>query len=73
MWGTLYHQWRSNGSVSFEMLSGGHDVHSFIPRWNEEAATLESREQRVKLSVSSTKTLFPTCPRQLHGRQTENS
>ena len=28
---------------------------SFIPQWNEEAATLEAFEQRVKLFVSSTK------------------
>ena len=27
----------------------------FVPRWNEEAATLESFDQRVKLFVSSTK------------------
>ena len=44
-----------SGSVSFEMSSGGHDGCSFIPRWNEEAATLEAFEQRVKLFVSSTK------------------
>ena len=37
------------------MSSGGQDGNSFIPRWNEEAATLESFDQRVKLFVSSTK------------------
>ena len=37
------------------MSSGGQDGYSFIPRWNEEAATLESFDQRVKLYVSSTK------------------
>ena len=37
------------------MSSGGQDGYSFIPRWNEEAATLESFDQRVKLFVSSTK------------------
>ena len=37
------------------MSSGGQDGYSFIPRWNEEAATLESLNQRVKLFVSSTK------------------
>ena len=37
------------------MSSGGHDRHSFIPCWKEEAATLEAFEQRVKLFVSSTK------------------
>ena len=37
------------------MSSGGEDSYSFIPRWNEEAATLESFDQRVKLFVSSTK------------------
>ena len=37
------------------MSSGGQDGHSFIPRWNEEAATLESFDQRVKLFVSSSK------------------
>ena len=37
------------------MPSGGQDRYSFIPRWNEEAATLESFDQRVKLFVSSTK------------------
>ena len=31
------------------------DGYSFTPRWNEEAATLESFDQRVKLFVSSTK------------------
>ena len=35
------------------MSSGGQDGYSFIPRWNEEAATLESFDQRVKLFVSS--------------------
>ena len=34
------------------MSSGGQDGYSFIPRWNEEAATLN---QQVKLFVSSTK------------------
>ena len=42
-------------SVSFTMCSGGQDGYSFIPRWNEEAAALESFDQRVKLFVSSTK------------------
>ena len=37
------------------MSSGGQDGYSFIPRWNEEAARLESFDQRVKLFVSSTK------------------
>ena len=37
------------------MSSGGQDGYSFIPRWNEEAATLESFDQRVKLFLSSTK------------------
>ena len=37
------------------MSSGGQDGYSFIPRWNEEAGTLESIDQRVKLFVSSTK------------------
>ena len=37
------------------MSSGGQESFSFIPRWNEEAATLESFDQRVKLFVSSTK------------------
>ena len=37
------------------MSSGGQDGYSFIPRWNEEAAALESFDQRVKLFVSSTK------------------
>ena len=37
------------------MSSGGQDGYSFIPRWNEEAATLESFDQRVKLFVSSAK------------------
>ena len=37
------------------MSSGGQDSYAFIPRWNEEAATLESFDQRVKLFVSSTK------------------
>ena len=45
----------SNSSVSFTMSSGGQDGCFFIPRWNEEAATLESFDQRVKLFVSSTK------------------
>ena len=36
------------------MSSGGQDGNSFIPRWNEEAATLESFDQRVKLFVSFT-------------------
>ena len=42
-------------SVSFTMSSGGQESYTFIPRWNEEAATLESCDQRVKLFVSSTK------------------
>ena len=37
------------------MSSGGQDGFSFIPRWNEEAAKLESFDQRVRLFVSSTK------------------
>ena len=37
------------------MSSGGQDGCSSIPRWNEEAGTLESFDQRVKLFVSSTK------------------
>ena len=37
------------------MSSGGQDGYSFNPRWNEDAATLESFDQRVKLFVSSTK------------------
>ena len=37
------------------MSSGGQNGYSFIPRWNEEAATLESFDQRVTLFVSSTK------------------
>ena len=37
------------------MSSGGQDSYSFFPRWNEEAATLESFDQRVQLFVSSTK------------------
>ena len=37
------------------MFSGGQDGYSFVPRRNEEAATLESCDQRVKLFVSSTK------------------
>ena len=37
------------------MSSGGQDGYSFISRGNEEAATLESLNQRVKLFVSSTK------------------
>ena len=37
------------------MSSGGQESYSFIPRWNEEAAALESFDQRVKLFVSSTK------------------
>ena len=37
------------------MSSGGQESYSFIPRWNEEVATLEAFEQRVKLFVSSTK------------------
>ena len=37
------------------MSSGGQDGCSFIPRWNEEAATPESFDQRVKLFVYSTK------------------
>ena len=37
------------------MSSGGLDGSAFIPRWNEEAATLEPLDQRVKLFVSSTK------------------
>ena len=43
------------------MSSGGQDGYSFIPRWNEEAATLESLNQRVKLFVSSTKKERDTC------------
>ena len=37
------------------MSSGGQDGYSFNPRWNEDAATLESSDQRMKLFVSSTK------------------
>ena len=37
------------------MFSGGQDGYSFIPRWNEEAVTLEPFDQRVKLFASSTK------------------
>ena len=37
------------------MSSGGQDGNSSFPRWNEEAATLEAFEQRVKLFVSLTK------------------
>ena len=37
------------------MSSGGQDGYSSSPRWNVEAATLESFDQRVKLFVSSTK------------------
>ena len=29
-------------------------MYSFVPRWNEQAATLEEFEQRVKLFVSPT-------------------
>ena len=43
------------GSVSFTMSSGGQESFSFIPRWNEEAATMESFDQRVKFFTSSTK------------------
>ena len=39
----------------FTMSSGRQESCSFISRCNEEAATLESFEQRVKLFVSSTK------------------
>ena len=53
--GIPYHWWRSNGSVSFTMSSGGQDGYSFIPRWNEETAKLESFDERVKLFTSSTK------------------
>ena len=41
--------------MSFMMSSGSQDGYSLIPRWNEEAATLESFDQRVKLFVTSTK------------------
>ena len=37
------------------MSSGGLESYSFTSRWNEEAATLEAFEQRVKLFVSSMK------------------
>ena len=37
------------------MSSGGQESYFLIPRWNEEPATLEPFEQRVKLFVSSTK------------------
>ena len=37
------------------MSSGGQDGHSFIPRRNEEAATQESFDRRLKLFVSSMK------------------
>ena len=53
--GFPYHWLRSNGPVSFTMSSGGQDGYAIILRWNEEAATLESFDQRVKLFVSSTK------------------
>ena len=36
------------------MSSGGQDGYSFIARWNEEAAKLESFDQRLQLFVSST-------------------
>ena len=42
-------------SVSFTMSAGGQDGHSFVPRRNEEAATQESFDHRVKLFVSSMK------------------
>ena len=47
------------------MSSGGQDGYSFVPRWNEEAATLESFDQRVKLFVSSTKKKYLCGPRLL--------
>ena len=53
--GVPCHWQRSNGSASFTMSSGGQDGYSFIPRWNDEAATPESSDQRVKLFVSSAK------------------
>ena len=37
------------------MSSGGQESSSLIPCWTEEAATLESFEQRVRLFVTSTK------------------
>ena len=37
----------------FHDVSGGQESYCFIPRWNEDAATLESFEQRVTLFVSS--------------------
>ena len=37
------------------MSSGAQDGYSFVLRWNEEAATPESFDQRVKLFVSPTK------------------
>ena len=37
------------------MSSGAQDGYSFTSRWNEEAPTLESFDQRVKLFVSCTK------------------
>ena len=40
--GVPYHWLRSNGSVSVEMSSGGHESDLLIPRWIEEAATLEA-------------------------------
>ena len=53
--GFPYHWQRSNGSVSITMSSGGQDGYSSIPRRNEEAATLQSFDQRVKLFVSPAK------------------
>ena len=48
------------------MSSGGQESYSFIPRWIEQAATLESFDQRVKLFVSSTKEeRYLCCPRLL--------
>ena len=36
------------------MSSGGQESYSFTPRWNAEAATLDSFEQRVNHCVSLT-------------------
>ena len=38
-----------SGSVSFTMSSGGQDDYSFIPRWNKEAATMESASETLRV------------------------
>ena len=63
-----YHWQRSNGSVSFTMSSACQNGYFFIPRWNEEAATLESFDQREKLFVSSTKEERHLCGPRLRPR-----